>query len=108
MDNSELDKRTEMVAMNIVHQIGDALYDALPKDVAHEHFVDARQATNDIAIDFATKLILSEALRIGMEAIGVDDQFQGTATNHMFIDANNQLRHKQRKKLLKLTEGEKK
>lgn len=43
--------------MNIVHQLGDALYEALPPDVAHEHFVKARQNTNDIAIDFATKLI---------------------------------------------------
>lgn len=44
--------------MNIVHQLGDALYEALPPDVAHEHFVKARQNTNDRAIDFATKLIV--------------------------------------------------
>lgn len=47
----------ESVAANIVHQIGDALYDALPPDVAHDHFVTARQATNDRAIDFAKELI---------------------------------------------------
>lgn len=47
----------EAIAMNIVHQIGDVLYEALPKDIAHDHFVKARQATNDIAIDFAKKLI---------------------------------------------------
>ena len=47
----------EAIAMNIVFQIGDALYDALPKDIAHKYFVTARQATNDVAIDFATKLI---------------------------------------------------
>lgn len=47
----------ERLAMNIVYQIGDALYEALPKDVAHEHFVTARQATNDIAIDFVKNLI---------------------------------------------------
>ena len=53
----------EYLAMNIVHQIGDALYEALPPDVAHEHFVAARQATNDVAIDFAKKLIT----RYGLE-----------------------------------------
>lgn len=47
----------EAVAANIVHQIGDALYDALPPDVAHKYFVDARQATNDRVIDFAKELI---------------------------------------------------
>ena len=47
----------EFLAMNIVHQIGDALYEALPPDVAHDHFVTARQATNDVAISFAKKLI---------------------------------------------------
>lgn len=50
-------RELEAVAMNIVHQIGDSLYEALPKDVAHEHFVKARQATNDLAVDFAKKLI---------------------------------------------------
>lgn len=47
----------ERAAMNIVHQIGDALYDALPKDVAHEYFVTARQTTNDMAIDLTKKLM---------------------------------------------------
>lgn len=51
------DRDLEAVAANIIHQVGDALYEALPPDVAHEHFVDARQATNDLAIDFAKKLI---------------------------------------------------
>lgn len=55
--DKKVDRDLEAVAMNIVHQIGDALYEALPKDVAHDHFVDARQATNDIAIEFAKKLI---------------------------------------------------
>lgn len=55
MSNEE--RELEGLAMNIVFQIGDALYEALPKDVAHDHFVDARQATNDVAIDFAKKLI---------------------------------------------------
>lgn len=47
----------EHIAANIIHQVGDALYEALPADVAHNHFVDARQATNDRAIDFAKALI---------------------------------------------------
>lgn len=51
------DTQLEAVAANIVHQIGDALYEALPADVAHDHFVHARQATNDRAIDFAKDLI---------------------------------------------------
>ena len=50
-------REVEAVAMNIVYQIGDALYEALPPDIAHKYFVDARQKTNDIAIDFAEKLI---------------------------------------------------
>ena len=54
---TQREKEIEGVAMNIVHQIGDVLYDALPPDIAHEHFVKARQATNDIAIDFAAKLL---------------------------------------------------
>lgn len=57
MSTTPHNKLIEDVAINIVHQIGDALYDALPYDIAHENFVDARQATNDIAIDFTTKLI---------------------------------------------------
>ena len=59
MSDSEMSKeqKIERLAMNIVFQIGDALYEALPADVAHEHFVTARQATNDMAIDFAAKLI---------------------------------------------------
>jgi hypothetical protein len=55
------ERRLEAVAANIVHQIGDALYEALPPDVAHKYFVDARQATNDRAIDFAKKLISGHA-----------------------------------------------
>ncbi|WP_162625528.1 hypothetical protein [Mycolicibacterium llatzerense] len=51
------DRQLEAVAANIVHQIGDALYAALPADIAHEHFVHARQATNDLATDFAKRLI---------------------------------------------------
>lgn len=51
----------EAVAANIVHQIGDALYEALPPDVAHKYFVKARQATNDRAIDFAKQLISEHA-----------------------------------------------
>lgn len=51
------DRELEAVAANIIHQVGDALYDALPADVAHDHFVDARQSTNEKAIDFAKKLI---------------------------------------------------
>lgn len=47
----------EHLAMNIVYQIGDLLYENLPKDVAHNYFVDARQKTNDRAINFAKKLI---------------------------------------------------
>lgn len=47
----------EGLAMNIVHQIGDALYEALPQDIAHEYFVTARQKTNDMAIDFVMQLI---------------------------------------------------
>ncbi len=48
--------KIEGVAMNIVHQIGDALYEQMPLGVAKD-FVKARQATNDIAIYFAMKLI---------------------------------------------------
>ncbi len=51
------DRQLGAVAANIVHQIGDALYAALPADVAREHFVQARQATNDLATDFAKRLI---------------------------------------------------
>lgn len=50
-------RRSEHMALNIVHQIGDLLYETLPADVAHEYFVDARQATNDRAIDFVERLI---------------------------------------------------
>lgn len=50
-------RELEAVAANIVHQIGDALHEALPPDLAHKHFVTARQATNDRAIDFAKQLI---------------------------------------------------
>lgn len=50
--------------MNIVFQIGDALYEALPKEIAHKYFVDARQATNDVAIDFAKKLIKQSSLAL--------------------------------------------
>lgn len=53
-------EEAERVARNIVYQIGDVLYEALPPDVAHKYFVKARQNTNDRAIDFATKLILSQ------------------------------------------------
>ncbi|MCA1565854.1 MAG: hypothetical protein LC803_09490 [Acidobacteria bacterium] len=58
--NVEDERNLESLAMNIVFQIGDALYEALPPDVAHEHFVAARQKTNDIAIDFAKKLIAAD------------------------------------------------
>ncbi|UQX13520.1 hypothetical protein [Candidatus Mycobacterium methanotrophicum] len=57
------DRQLEAVAANIIHQVGDALYEALPADVAHDHFVDARQATNDRAIDFAKELISGYAKR---------------------------------------------
>lgn len=53
----DADRDLEAVAANIIHQVGDALYEALLPDMAHDHFVDARQATNDQAIDFAKKLI---------------------------------------------------
>lgn len=53
----QAERDLEAIASNIVHQIGDALYEALPQDIAHEHFVNARQATNDMAIDFAKLLI---------------------------------------------------
>jgi len=48
---------SESVAMNIVHQLGDLLYEALPNKIAHEYFVDARKKTNHIAIEFTKKLI---------------------------------------------------
>lgn len=67
LNNQE--RELEGVAANIVHQIGDALYEALPKDIAHSHFVDARQATNDVAIDFAKKLINSYSEQRELEAI---------------------------------------
>lgn len=51
------ERQLEAAAANIVHQIGDALYEALPPDVAHNHFVTARRATNDRAIDFAKQVI---------------------------------------------------
>lgn len=57
----------EKIAMNIVHQIGDALYEALPHDIAHGYFVKARQATNDVAIDFAAKLV-AQAIEEAWEA----------------------------------------
>lgn len=49
----------EHEAMNIVYQLGDLLYDALPKSLAHQYFVDARQETNDRAIEFTRKIINS-------------------------------------------------
>ena len=52
-----MERDLEAIAQNIVYQIGDALHDALPPTIAHDHFVKARQATNDVAIDFAKKLI---------------------------------------------------
>lgn len=55
----EGERDIEHCASNIVFQIGDALYEALPPDIAHEYFVDARQKTNDITIPFAEKLIKS-------------------------------------------------
>lgn len=55
--SGEDERQLEGLAMNIVFQIGDALYEALPPDVAHDHFVTARQATNDVAIDFTKRLI---------------------------------------------------
>lgn len=74
----------EAVAANIVHQIGDALYEALPPDVAHDHFVTARQATNDRAIDFAKELIdnystpkpLEMAHRLVASALMMKRQYQ--------------------------------
>lgn len=41
----------EKEAMNIVYQIGDILSEYLPKD-CQDTFVDARQKTNDRAIEF--------------------------------------------------------
>lgn len=74
----------EAVAANIVHQIGDALYEALPPDVAHDHFVTARQTTNDRAIDFAKELIdnycttkpLEMAHRLVASALMMKRQYQ--------------------------------
>lgn len=54
----------EGIAMNIVHQIGDALYNELPQDVAHEHFVTARQKTNDALIDFTKKMVIEHTKRM--------------------------------------------
>lgn len=51
------DRKLHGVASNIVHQIGDLLYENLPPEIAHKYFVDARQATNDRTILFAMKLI---------------------------------------------------
>lgn len=67
------DPRLEAVAANIVHQIGDALYEALPADVAHDHFVHARQATNDRAIDFAKELIGDYATSSSQTALRTQD-----------------------------------
>lgn len=74
----------EAVAANIVHQIGEALYEALPPDVAHDHFVTARQSTNDQAIDFAKGLIdtysqakpLEMAYRLVASALMMKRQYQ--------------------------------
>lgn len=52
--------REEKIAMNIVYQIGDLLSEALPKNIAHKYFVDARQKTNDKAIDFVKTFIEKE------------------------------------------------
>lgn len=54
---TEYERNLEAVAMNIVYQLGDLLYDNLPKVIAHDYFVDARQATNDRAIKFTKKLV---------------------------------------------------
>jgi hypothetical protein len=65
-DSEQEERELEGLAMNIVFQIGDALYEALPKDMAHDHFVDARQQTNDVAIDFAKKLIKRDRERYAL------------------------------------------
>ena len=73
-------KEGEATAMNIVHQLGDLLYDTLPPDVAHEHFVKARQETNDRAIDFARGLIRQERTIAAREA--VEDRERQIASWH--------------------------
>jgi len=66
---SEEGRGLEAVAMSIVHQIGDTLYEALPPDIAHKYFVDARQATNDKAIDFAMALIARQVAAARLEEL---------------------------------------
>ncbi len=68
MSDQHDEQRLEAVAANIVHQIGDVMYEALPEDVAHKYFVAARQATNDRAIDFAKGLISGYARDAAIEA----------------------------------------
>lgn len=49
----------EKLAMNIVFQIGDYLGERLPKEM-RSMWADARQATNDKAIDFVKSLLHAE------------------------------------------------
>ena len=51
------ERELEGLAMSVIFQAGDLLYETLPKDIAHDHFVDARQATNDKLIDFTKGLV---------------------------------------------------
>lgn len=86
----------EYIAMNIVHQIGDALYDALPKDIAHDYFVDARQETNDITIDFAKRYIASHMQTIGNKTIGSDlDMYEWRALKDEGAIENEKIRETQ-------------
>jgi hypothetical protein len=76
----------EYLAMNIVHQIGDALYEALPKDIAHEYFVDARQKTNDTTIDFAKKLISEDRQKMIEYVLGEPKQVLIQVDNQEFLN----------------------
>ncbi len=95
----ESERKLENVASNIVYQLGDLLYGALPPDVAHEHFVMARQNTNDKAIDFAKKLIANtiaaareaERAKTALEAIEVLHLYAMKTTDTRTLDLIEQI-----------------
>ena len=57
---THIDNTIEKTAMNIVHQIGDALDNKLKDGM---DIVSARQITNDVCIDFVIRMIQAQSKR---------------------------------------------
>lgn len=67
----------DTIAMSIVYNLGDALYNELKGEVPAKYVVKARQATNDKFIDYATNLINQQIKSVLDELEGemaIDDQ----------------------------------